>query len=479
MREIIEEFLKVTTYYDLIALSYSILLRNTYSLTRRKSSLYTDLLNVYFNSIENGFIITFNNVKSLIMNRINKYSLLNKSFYNDIYDIFYFVDDHFAFESFERIGQKRLKISKALNDNVNSTGIMVLRKVKSRFIKTIDGFNEKTFRAEETEYEIFRSQHLDFLKLGSISDLDINIIEYNDNSLFTDNIEIEKGLRVEFVPVVSKDIYQICERTDDDVSFEFVGFFDAEHEYAERYFELLKSALDNDSDLIIFPELLLTKTVKENYESFLSKYNSKKKRFVFLGSQSLFGVNEAFVVDEKGRAILSQKKKKAYIERKPEGDKWEKLIFDNKCNILQINKFGRILVVVCADVYYDIYNSLLTQLSIDFLIVVSFTQSLDIITHCVKFSRENHLITLVSNSCSAFYVSEEKLAKDIDLKKKIGAILLPSKKDSDRDHFPINYSMNDSCLICDKGCDNRSIKIMKKLCSKSVDAIEVITIETE
>lgn len=353
------------------------------------------------------------------------------------------IDQKFIYEHhYTRFSKKIIEQIKALN-TVISDEIIIIPRLNNNFLN-IKAYNATLRKNKYYRRNTIRSELKNFIILKKIElesyNPSVNI--YNNGREFRLLAE-QRGINIGFVPLTKNSLLNINFKND---TFDVNGYKN-NHEEAimQKYYKAIDKAKEFNIDILIFPEMLLTKNIYESVKNYLNKSFSSLK-FVFCGSIWENFSNKCYVISGNGEDILIQNKFTKFIFK---NKYYENLKHnDNEMNIelLDIEGLGRIITTICIDYLDDsTMNRFMKEFACNFSIVPSYSESLsEFERHSKLFADDYHGITLVGNCCQLIF---EKYKKQRDVSSEnIGFVCIPAKNGHRQDSRLYYYSLDQNCI---------------------------------
>lgn len=234
----------------------------------------------------------------------------------------------------------------------------------------------------------------------------------------------------------------------------------------ERCKKALLKSMKYDLDLAVFPEMLLTETVRRDIICFVKNSDNREgefPRFIWLGTAWFDGRNTCIVIDRYGNIVFEQNKFIPYEYTKKDGENRKIRIREGlsgrKCseiNFLEIPGVLRIATAICRDISdYDL-TALLKEGCCDAVIIPAFSKTDRLVSREVTPLALEHIITVVCNACSSlceegqhnWYVNGEMVGKKLPF----CFICMPGK--GTEDNAPVYHKVcySEKCKDCERYC---------------------------
>lgn len=212
--------------------------------------------------------------------------------------------------------------------------------------------------------------------------------------------------------------------------------YEAEHlkNGKKRALDLLRRAVDEKANIILFPEFVCEKGIQEAVKAELERiYKDTPERteellIVIAGSRwEKRGNNIADILGYDGHLLGRQYKYVSYSDLKEGKKKWVENLKNpgKECTIVEIDRIGKIMCGICRDIVAESYIALLSEVfSPQFLLVPAWSRSvikgfkgqLERIT-----SRNHRTCSVVCNCCEAYHTLDS-------FKKEAGIVVSPVEK---------------------------------------------------
>lgn len=182
--------------------------------------------------------------------------------------------------------------------------------------------------------------------------------------------------------------------------------------YKNRYFASLKNAFSCDPFLVLFPEFALTSDVDLGIDGFLKQplFSGKPPCLIIAGSKWENGINEAHVFDNHGFFSFTQRKLPGFRIPKEtsdceKGDGPSEAIADDPgghiIHFVDIPLAGRAALLICSDADNSKLLSILSLISVNVIVAVSFSSSMDICEKVAEYVNDNAGFGIWMNACGA------------------------------------------------------------------------------
>ena len=267
---------------------------------------------------------------------------------------------------------------------------------------------------------------------------------------------------------------------------DYIDYDKEEEDDVQRVIALLQSAINGNTNIIVFPEFIMSPKMFKGIKNHLKKLDSAQKSNLFLvlagtcyhwdkekGNNILHILNANGVeigsyykhspflmqAEEKIHGALLQPKEEADLQAQPEQETnshRQRRYLENceilsdpgkECTIIDVDVVGRILPAICRDVIDGQTESLSNLFVPSFLVVPAWSQSITSFdTRFLTLANTIHTVSLLCNCCNA--------VKGID-KKVTGKIVVPQKQGTRMDALPQDITrVKDCTLFCQNhgGC---------------------------
>lgn len=241
----------------------------------------------------------------------------------------------------------------------------------------------------------------------------------------------------------------------------------------ERCKKALLICKDNDVDIAIFPEMLLTKYIQSEIARFVKNSTNPEKfpHFIWLGTEWSERTNKCSVIDRYGNIVFEQNKYVPY-EYKTKIDNGTKItirenLYHNDywyVNFVDIPGVFRIATAICRDIASDYLTAFLKELYSDMVIIPAFSNSNRLTKRKIETLALDHIIVVVCNACSA--LKDEKNTTKL----RLGEILpfcyicLPAKEPEDNAAVYHEVKINEKCQKCRQYCPGHIFTISFSEC---------------
>lgn len=359
----------------------------------------------------------------------------------------------------ERDGMRKVELQ-CLNTDVTYEIGKVFYRNKSFLEEMISADNQFKLEKEIGE-TIERYQNNLFVKKELYSDTKTNLYNVNDQYIL-DKLKDKRNYKIAIVPFdCDQDILDIqkIERKDG-VHINIKGI-KRENEYLDLVSKILKTLSVSDIDIVIFPEMIFTKTML-NLVKQIIKDNRGKFLMIVCGTIWEGRENSCIVLGGNGIELGRQMKLNRYRCDKFDND--EKLIEDillstneKFVNIYDINGFGRFCTPICADFINDDYYTNIADIGVNICFVPTYTTSLfDFEEKAIELGKRNFGSVFLSNFCG------------ITSKNKISFVYLPQKIKA---NFPLicerrkekscKIGCCDCCFVMELSSENKQVNNIK------------------
>jgi predicted amidohydrolase len=190
--------------------------------------------------------------------------------------------------------------------------------------------------------------------------------------------------------------------------------------------EKIKRAAENESDIVVFPEMLgnpeMSKFISEKIKALSEEERKKMPALTILPSYCKKRLNIVTILDRNGDRVCRQCKQNPFMIETREGSILEGIRSNNIINILHYEGIGRIAILICKDFLTTKYmEHLMRCFKLTLIIVPSystgsydFIQSFDLCAH-----DDCNVIWL--NTCAAMQPGKEANFKSVGfVRKRIG-----------------------------------------------------------
>lgn|GEM_PF-6304142 len=329
---------------------------------------------------------------------------------------------------------------------MNSVNYAVKRETGKCFRKNREVDKLELFNIILCEKEMLKGYKIEF-----------RTVSYNKE--FKDVVTQNKKLTYAVIPYTSSDLSTWKEIHEKGMVF---YLNDLENEkYKSDYLSYIKKILSQNFEIIILPEMILTKGIVEQLSETIRSVKMKKACLIIAGTLSNDMHNHCFVFDHNGNLLIKQHKQTPFDYR----GKKEYLEADKTIKILDVIGIGRIAFFICKDMVNLDLNYIVGLLKIDIIIVPAFSPSLDLKSTSEQISREFNLIVIMANCCAAL----TKKDKTGGLRK-IGYVCSPAIEQGAREYHTQYYTG-----LCKKNCNSCVPRVMEFSINEVMKLGEMVT----
>ena len=236
-----------------------------------------------------------------------------------------------------------------------------------------------------------------------------------------------KGLRIAATPLRMERYFKSELFENNKIQFFRIIYNNSDHtDENELIWQKILLAAENNSDVIVFPELLGN---PEMVDFISSRLRSLEKNFqktipplIILPSVWNGKLNSVTILDNKGNVLCSQSKQNPFISNVGSSNALEAIASNQVVNIIHYEGIGRIAVLICKDLLATRYvEQLMRCFKLTLLFVPSFStgsydfrQSFDLCAH-------DDCNVVWINTCAAFVNGKEKNFESIGyVRKRVG-----------------------------------------------------------
>lgn len=200
------------------------------------------------------------------------------------------------------------------------------------------------------------------------------------------------------------------------------------------YIRILEKCMEENIQIVVFPELARNKKTLENIKSFLSQHmilRENSLELIFLGSFSENARNEGILLNGSGTELLRVLKKNAYKKIKNDVLYREQLIdICEEITLIDIPRLGRIQYSICKDGLNTVsQNDLWAIFEISFSVISAYSESLSHFTNLgSSFSTQYGGIQIVANACASRMEKVEVNDKQV---LELGNVIIPCARGND------------------------------------------------
>lgn len=277
----------------------------------------------------------------------------------------------------------------------------------------------------------------------------VDLVQYKNDKNFNMRKNIEKNsiLRFALFPTINHNLSDLLDISFDDekLLFSINGYHNdcIENELIKRFEKCFESILNQNVDVVVFPEMLLSERILEQIQKKIKKTRSiSLPQIIVLGTIWKNNSNQCVILDNRGTIIFKQHKQTPFVYDNIYTENLENQ--DNKINFFDIDGFGRIFTFICKDIMEPEMRNICRKMEGDYVILPAFTNSLDLVDPTKEMASEFWCTTIMCNSCSAFCNKDNKTT-DCQTNKQIGFITVPSKNKNKRDSRIEEYFFTDTC----------------------------------
>lgn len=308
----------------------------------------------------------------------------------------------------------------SLNDNFAECHIFLLPRMRCRW--------EHQNREAYTSYNIYYYlRNFYYINESDLRDYNVqHIIMPRD--LFREALR-RKELRVMVSPVTGEHVVEVTEPyVRDNTSYVSVKPIkpDIESRLRIDLLNILKKAVNEQADLLVYPEMLGTEELVECLSCELdirdNIFDNGFPRLTMCPTIWLRNRNYCRVLDDIGETVCEQQKHHG-VDLK-QGRVKEDIVSDRTIYILHCNGIGRIAVAICKDfIITDYLKILVEQLKVSLLLVPSFTDQDYQFKELASKYPEKDCNVIWINTCSARW-----LDKDEEMKASVSLAYLPGRR---------------------------------------------------
>lgn len=298
------------------------------------------------------------------------------------------------------------------------------------------------------------------------SNIDSYVIIRRDNRLpnvrikkygvkvFDDCNNEEKSIKIAILPVCSIEWFKVRygEAENEKKYFEIEDCIEDKKENNNRYLKMLDTLAEENVDIVIFPELAMNKDTEKTIKAHLYRKTIQNEIFpiklIFLGSLWNEGKNECVVLSSTGTELVRNRKKNPFTICYKDDNYTEKLVSrEEDYEILDVDGIGRILYLICKDVFEDIDQVIFwNEYSINFEVVSSYSSSISYFCQQLKnFVEKYEGIGILANSCVPRKKTLDKVCN-------VGFLVTPSKNkhsvtEGDFSYYWMDKKCNSECTF--------------------------------
>ncbi len=291
-----------------------------------------------------------------------------------------------------------------LNDNRSSTGIELLprfncvwaRKSRQSYShRRIDNYLRNLIVIDETMLREIKDRHI-FIPKG-----------------FFKNFDRTKKIKISASPLSSAANFKTEFSERDDLQIFSLGYYkDQEEKYNALVWEKIKISGENDSEIVVFPEMLGNSSMEEYICKKLQKLSDEERRkippLIILPSYFVEQQNYSSIIDSFGNVMARQYKHNPYIMFQKNEEYMEDIVGESEIVIFHYEGIGRFAVFICKDFLTTRYmERIMRSLMLTLIIVPAystgaydFKTSFDLCTH-------DYCNVVWINSCAAMAPGKE------------------------------------------------------------------------
>lgn len=239
---------------------------------------------------------------------------------------------------------------------------------------------------------------------------------------------------------------------------------------------LLDSAINNDANIIIFPEYVMSKLMRTTIAKHLQEIKCQKLITVFAGttyemSRKESGNNVLHILNGRGAEVgcyykysFFNKKKHntAHSINKPVASSEEQSLFYNaelisnpgkKCCLIDIEIIGRILPSICRDIVDGVYSSELVRIFCpSYVIIPAWSTSVASFNTFIRhYANTAHAVSFLCNCCNAVGYGKRGGGKNFGSNNVICSWCAPKKEGSIMNATVESFSRTS---LCSQSCND-------------------------
>lgn len=258
--------------------------------------------------------------------------------------------------------------------------------------------------------------------------------------------------------------------------FELEEMEECNEEINKQYLEILKKCINEDIQIVVFPELAVNSQTISIIRDFLIKSSydrSNSLELVFLGSLWDRGINEGILMSGTGTVLLRSQKMNAFYLKKNGKIYWENLKQEaQNVELIDIPKIGRMQYLVCKDGLNDSWQHRMWDFfEIAFSVISSYSTSISYFEQLGdSFSRQYAGVQVLSNACAPRIKSKAReMESTTNLLKQpfdeIGFLTVPCCKNTKKEAAcqKLFYKTMEHCMECSFGGCIRVFKLNPSL----------------
>jgi len=289
---------------------------------------------------------------------------------------------------------------------------------------------------------------------AELSGYEIKVHILQDINIFYEQIMKKKKLSIAMVPFCDENIRTILDIKETATTFWIDGYKNENHErIVERFKQTIKSVMTLNVDIIIFPEMFLSKSMIEYVEQEIKTHGLGRSQVLVIGTKWEDLSNICYVYNQKGKKLFEQHKQSSFDFNGKSEDLKNSI---KTLNLMDIPGIGRIAFGVCLDLENVQVTNIMITLKSDVLIFPAFSPSLNVKRSARNIAEVHNGITFFSNACGALCKEKDiKLAIDGQA---IGFVTIPCKKDTQSSQYTLEYKVGEECKFCTQ-CEAKIINI--------------------
>lgn len=232
----------------------------------------------------------------------------------------------------------------------------------------------------------------------------------------------------------------------------------------ERYIKILRKCIEEEIQIVVFPELAMNKKTLSAIREFLVQatfHGKTSLELLCLGSFWEDGVNEGFMVSGAGTVLVRNQKVNPFFLKKDGKLYWERLKQEaQEVELIDLPKIGRIQYLICKDGLNDGWqHNMWNIFEIECSIISSYSESLSHFENIGgSFNMQYAGIQILANACAPRITGDGTALPE--LQNEIGFITVPCCKNEKRDasYQKEPYVPMDHCKEC---CFGGCIQVFK------------------
>ena len=339
---------------------------------------------------------------------------------------------------------------------------------KDSLIAQFSGMHDE----EEERYDILRkrfaasSPSMMYGKLENyiILPASTNIEIHNPkiSEVISDDINNKGKLRIGLFPITNKAIKELFHLPDTQKGRFSIGKL-KNNKIAEHFLSCYRNAYSicqkYKVDFAIFPEIFAPPELHEKIIEIVTGKEgnninlNKTPYLIWLGSSWENNTNKCRVIDRNGITIYEYHKKMPFIYGEPPSEETENLsLKDKTIHVIDVEGVGRFMTGICKDITNDDFRSISKKVFASFLMLPSYTPSLDL-DGCAEELSKEWIIVCCSNACACSAIGKKEDNRITSF------ISIPAKYGTGRDSRVEYWGCSASNMDCESICEGFIMEI--------------------